>query len=200
MKISKIIPKRNGVDGMIVVFEKVEAAQDGLSYNNEYQGTFKMPVSFELRAAWREAISHFKKILNLNPKLPDDDILVNWIQFNGDGSISASLKIRAIHNRWYAANIPAIESDEDYRDYDTLYDILEKLWECVGKYCLGSMVATPKQYMLDLFDNANRSGKEFDLTREEIDNLDQEEVLKIVREKLEAKGDVFLIKAGEDNE
>jgi hypothetical protein len=198
MKISKIMPKRNGVDGMTVFFEKPEQAQDGLSYNNEHQVSFKMPVSHELRILWTDSLTHFKTILNLNPKLPAEDILLNWVSFNNGGGIMAAVKIKARHGRWYSAVVPVVESADDYKDYDDLYEVLDKLWSATAKYCLGTMVATPRQYMLDLFENSERSGKEFEMTREEIENLDDEETLRIVREKLEARGDVFLIKAGEE--
>lgn len=192
IKIAKVTPKRNGVDGLVVTFEKREKATDGLSYNNEYEGRFKMPVPHSLRDKWNELTKHVIKLLCLNAKIPTDSIIFNWIQCNAAGEIMIAVKIQARHNRWYSAVVPVLISDEEYEGYTEMYDIISEVFLMSARYILNSEVASPKQAMLDFADTAEREKKSFSFTKDEINDLSEEDAMAAYADIMEDRGYVFL--------
>lgn len=194
IKIATVAPKRNGIDGLVVTFEKREKAKDGLTYNNEYDGKFKMPVPNSLRQKWNELTPYVIKLLCLNPKLPPDSILYNSISCNAAGEIKLSVRVLSRHNKWYTTNVPVVVSDEEFDGYTKMYDIVDEVFSLSARYILKSETETPKQTMLNLIEDAEVRHKDFGYTKEDIENMATPEIMDIYVKLMEERGAIFLEK------
>lgn len=194
IKISKIKPRRNGVDGMVIEFSKVDPANDGVRYNNEYDVTFKMPVSSGFRDSWNSIKGHVINLMCLDAEMDPDDIRILWIGCNGRNEVSVSVNIKGLHNKWYSANMPAVCSVEEYAQYDALVAIVDQIWLSAQRYIVGDAVAKPKAYIMDLFADNESRGKEnkFDFELDDVESMTEEEVLSHYQKILESKGAVIL--------
>jgi hypothetical protein len=194
IKIRKITPKRNGVDGMVIDFSKVDLAGDGVKYNNEYDTTFKMPVSSGFRDCWNSIKGHVINVLNLDPELDEDDMRILWVSCNARNEISVSVSIKGFHGKWYTANMPAVCSVEEYSQYDSMVEIVDQIWVSTLKYIVGDAVAQPKQYIMDLFADNESRGKEnkFDFELEDVEDMTEAELLGHWQSILEQKGMIVL--------
>jgi len=194
IKISKIKPRRNGVDGMVIEFSKVDPAADGVRYNNEYNTLFKMPVSSGFRDSWNAVKGHVINVLCLDAEIDPDDIRVLWVGCNGRNEVSVSVNIRGLHGKWYTANMPAVCSVEEYSQYDALVALVDEIWLGAQRYIVGDAVAKPKQYIMDLFTDNESRGKEskFDFELDDVEGMTEQEVLSHYQKILEDRGAVIL--------
>jgi hypothetical protein len=192
IRISKVSPLRNGVDGMKVVFSRVEAGGDGMKYNNEYTATYKMPVSAGLRDCWNRLKGHVIRVLGLDEELNEEDIRVLSVGCDSADVIRMQVNVKAITGKWYNVNMPPVCNSEEYSQYDRMVELIDDLWLMTSKYVVGEAIAEKKQYVLDLYQENEVKGKKQSLTMDEIEGMDENEVMKFYADYLEAKGAVFL--------
>lgn len=192
IRISKVVPLRNGVDGMKITFSRMEAAADGLKYNNEYTGTYKMPVSTALRDSWNRLKGHVIQVLGLTDEMDEEDMRVLKVECDSMDVIRMQVNVKAITGKWYNVNMPPVCNSEEYSQYDRMVALVDDLWLLTSKYVVGEAIAEPRQYALDLFQENEQKGKKQTVTMEEIEGMDEKEVMKFYADYLEQKGAVFL--------
>lgn len=192
IRISKVNPLRNGVDGMKVSFSRLENGGDGMRYNNEYTATYKMPVSAGLRDCWNRLKGHVIRVLGLDEELSEDDIRVLGVTCDAVDAIRMQVNVKAVTGKWYNVNMPPVCNSDEYSQYDRMVELVEDLWLMTSKYVVGEAIAEKKQYVLDLYQENEVKGKKQALTMDEIDGMSEEEALKFYADYMEEKGYIFL--------
>lgn len=192
IRISKVNPLRNGVDGMKVSFSRLENGGDGMRYNNEYTATYKMPVSAGLRDCWNRLKGHVIRVLGLDEELSEDDIRVLGVTCDAVDAIRMQVNVKAVTGKWYNVNMPPVCNSDEYSQYDRMVELVDDLWLMTSKYVVGEAIAEKKQYVLDLYQENEVKGKKQIMTMEEIEDMDEGATMKFYADYLEAKGAVFL--------
>lgn len=182
MNISKV--KIAGTKGLKVSYLKYEE-NGGLTFLNEHQTTYRMPVHQGLKDLFAKFTKHLIKICGL--AVIDSDVEVTAVTSNGDNFLISGM-VTVLNGQVYAINTPLIKEEAEYSEHKNVLTLVDELYKEVKLYCDKKRKIEPKQFVMDFY--KNKEG--FD--QSEFDKMSDGDTRKMMIEALEKTGAIIIDK------
>lgn len=201
LKIAYVKTSNLGLRGMTVGYSRMQKGTDKLPWMVTHESKYPMPIGPDIRKCFDDIAERFLDVMGYDPeRVRVEHTQITRVDYTQDGSVRVHMNVMSIIGEWGMVSSPWVKIASDYEDYPKLQKACEKLWEMTAKYVLGENKVESKQYMMDLFAEAEKKNKEFDYSLEEINAMSGKEALTAMRKKLEDAGDIFLYKVDEEKE
>lgn len=193
INLASIQPIRYGLKGMIVEYSRVETGANKLNWNNEHTTTFKAPVQPIMRDLFNKFLDEIRLVAAFDKDYVQSGTMeLVKLNYNAEGTIKAKFKVLDRSGNNMFVDMKKITADSDIENYQELAGICNQIWEETAKYLMGKTEVDTKQYMLDLFTEAESKNKEFAYTKEDIEGMSKEQRLEYFREHLRENGDIII--------
>lgn len=164
------------------------------------KSTRRKPVHATFMVAWAAIKKHYMKFIRLDKSVDEMDIQITELQMTYDITEDAPIGVIIIGRHGTLIDSAAVidcstcvVDKNNYKDFPVLLSDVDHVIKEVINY-MESETIDSRQFLLELYDSEERSGKvdNLEYSKEDLDTMTEEEMTRISISHLEKKGVVML--------